>query len=966
MGVIQNFGNSGNSNTGVSGAVDSFNGRTGAITAASGDYSALQIAFTPTGSLTSTNVQGASAELEANKLGKSLANGSILVGNASGEATAVTLSEDVTIDNAGVATVKIATDSEAGKVELATDAEALTGADTERALTPANVRSLEATGADVKAGTANKILSSSVVLDEDDLVSDSDEKIPTQQSVKKFVENRVVGVSYINQTAHGFNIPAQGFIPVYRTGTTWTASDSSESGKLAVAYITEVVDVDNFKLQQAGFVNATGHGLDENNFYFLKSDGDITKTEPLDISQPICYVVSANEILLLDQRAFESFSVKSTLSFSVKNQLDFTTLEPVVRVNGDTYINTNAGVSSDTAQTLLKDAVITWDDELSTWVEVAAESGMIAYDQTLKSIIAYDGTLWNKSGGSLTPTRLDSSSGDLVITLPDASTALQDSVLFILKDKTNALTLKPFTGQFLKNEQDGTFNFAAFDVGTQFIASNRSLNNWDITELGASTIEATKFYHFEGGFDNLDPTNANNDFEDFTLNDAIKDTAFFVDPSNEIDPNNYRSGDIITIPAGHYYVKYTVFHPNFDGSGPGASAQEDQSDFHALLRVNGTSIFYGNNENKVDDSYGAHSQINRSFTLDSDTTFELGYTANVDAGAGNSEDFGVSFTVEEIVPPTEKILTGVTDVEVLSFGTVYLDGSSGTTTTCPFDAVSPDSDGLIANGTGFSVENDGRYYLTPHASLVSVTQDITLSVNGVVKYTFNDDGNNTKGNGVTLNLLSTDVITLETDVAAVWANENTGSLAEDANASRVVVIPAATAKVVMPDALEVEDIERGHTELTVNTNYPSTYADVLTINIPSAGTYRVATDISYNFDVNSAPNKCRLALDGVLITGTEKTLGDTDVAAGNWRGSTHAEKVITVSGPAVLSLQAEGNDGGGANVIYASSDGNTTLYFEKQPQTICNSKQRFTLRHNGNWNGIKRHFYKRICITMGW
>lgn len=68
-----------------------------------------------------------------------LADGSIYVGNASNVASPVALSGDVTITNAGVATVVAASDTVAGKVELATPAEVVTGTSTTLAVTPAGV-----------------------------------------------------------------------------------------------------------------------------------------------------------------------------------------------------------------------------------------------------------------------------------------------------------------------------------------------------------------------------------------------------------------------------------------------------------------------------------------------------------------------------------------------------------------------------------------------------------------------------------------------------------------------------------------------------------------------------------------------------------------------------------------------------------------------------------------------------------
>lgn len=157
----------------------------------------------------------------------------------------------------------------------------------------------------------------------------------------------------------------------------------------------------------------------------------------------------------------------------------------------------------------------------------------------------------------------------------------------------------------------------------------------------------------------------------------------------------------------------------------------------------------------------------------------------------------LSFRIYGIPKRKQSVLENTLEVSSTSYGTVFLDGGSGTVTVCPFDAVSSESNGLILNGSGFSVQSAGTYHLTPHASLSGITQDVQLKVNGVVQYTYSDDGNNTKGSGVTVNLTTSDIITLETDVAAVWANENTGTLGEDANASRIIVVPIAQNNVTL-------------------------------------------------------------------------------------------------------------------------------------------------------------------------
>ena len=88
-----------------SGAVSSAFGRTGAIVSAVGDYTASQITSTPAGTLTSTDVQAALNELDTKKQSTSLANTAILVGNASGVASAQTVSGDATLSNAGILTI---------------------------------------------------------------------------------------------------------------------------------------------------------------------------------------------------------------------------------------------------------------------------------------------------------------------------------------------------------------------------------------------------------------------------------------------------------------------------------------------------------------------------------------------------------------------------------------------------------------------------------------------------------------------------------------------------------------------------------------------------------------------------------------------------------------------------------------------------------------------------------------------
>ena len=96
-------------------AVSSVFGRTGAVTAQNGDYTAGQVTNTPSGTVAATTVQAALNELDSEKLAVTLNNGQIWVGNGSNVATAVTPSGDVAISNTGVTTIQ------ANSVALGTD-----------------------------------------------------------------------------------------------------------------------------------------------------------------------------------------------------------------------------------------------------------------------------------------------------------------------------------------------------------------------------------------------------------------------------------------------------------------------------------------------------------------------------------------------------------------------------------------------------------------------------------------------------------------------------------------------------------------------------------------------------------------------------------------------------------------------------------------------------------------------------
>jgi len=75
------------------------------VSGAIAGQTATNISFTPYGDIASTNVQAALQELDDEKIGTTLASARIYVGNGSNEATAVTVTGDVAISNAGVTSI---------------------------------------------------------------------------------------------------------------------------------------------------------------------------------------------------------------------------------------------------------------------------------------------------------------------------------------------------------------------------------------------------------------------------------------------------------------------------------------------------------------------------------------------------------------------------------------------------------------------------------------------------------------------------------------------------------------------------------------------------------------------------------------------------------------------------------------------------------------------------------------------
>lgn len=110
----------------------------------------------------------------------------------------------------------------------------------------------------------------------------------------------------VSQTAHGFTIPTEGFIPVYLDDADglWKAAQADSDNTMAMANVVAVADANNFTVQLLGSLTALAHGLTVGNYYYLSDTvaGGLTTAEPTR-SQPVAFISSASEIELLQLRA---------------------------------------------------------------------------------------------------------------------------------------------------------------------------------------------------------------------------------------------------------------------------------------------------------------------------------------------------------------------------------------------------------------------------------------------------------------------------------------------------------------------------------------------------------------------------------------------------------------------------------------------------------------------------------------
>jgi hypothetical protein len=194
---------------------------------------------------------------------------------------------------------------------------------------------------------------------------------------------------------------------------------------------------------------------------------------------------------------------KAIPTLYVDDVVDLTTAEPVIVATGTVVLhNGAAGNTSNTAQAVLTNRIYKWDG--LNWIaqDKYNANGNIVTD-VITGVSYRKGPLtpdaaWTQITAEVLSTIIDASTAAYAETLP-AATGSGAIKYWVLQDKTNAATLAVQTGEAINGATDGSFDFAVYEVGTQFQATDRGTGNWDIAVVGEST--GTNLVYAKFGYD---------------------------------------------------------------------------------------------------------------------------------------------------------------------------------------------------------------------------------------------------------------------------------------------------------------------------------------------------------------------------------------------------------------------------------------------------------------------------------
>ena len=286
------------------------------------------------------------------------------------------------------------------------------------------------------------------LVDEDNMASDSATKVPSQQSVKAYVDasagssltvqeegsslstaattlnfvgsgvtasgtgaTKTITVSGgggsstgnttdITQSSHGLAAKDA----IRHNGSSWVKAQADDNSTLALGIVTAVADSNTFTVAQAGRFTISSHGLTVGQWYYLSSSsaGGLTATEPT-ISQPIVYVESASVIFVYPYRPTNLLLDGSSGVTPGDNTVTSAKIVDGTIVTAD--LADDAVTSAKIADDAITSALIADDAITSALIaDDAITSALIADDAVVQAAIADDAVNEARLQVSNTPT----------------------------------------------------------------------------------------------------------------------------------------------------------------------------------------------------------------------------------------------------------------------------------------------------------------------------------------------------------------------------------------------------------------------------------------------------------------------------------------------------------------------------------------------------------------------------------
>ena len=498
------------------------------------------------------------------------------------------------------------------------------------------------------------------------------------------------------------------------------------------------------------------------------------------------------------------------------------------------------------------------------------------------------------AGGGLETVRIDASASAQNLTFP-AATGSQDAILYTLVDKTNTADITVQSGEELNGVVDATFTFSAYGEGAQFLATDRSTGNWDISVIGAAEQTDLHYGHvtFPGSQSILFAGNI------VSFNTQVLEFGLIVNTTNN---------EIEITQSGRYQIEYSGLNANVTSSV--------QMDIH----VNGVQAFNG--QNRPASSSGDTFVYN----INTDLDLVAGDKITIVHASDNVTSLRGSSLMVRQFPTTESILAGMVQAERLHYSSLDYD-FTGTSPVAfqiiPLSSINANVENVSNVGAKLDFGDPTARAVDHVGSMLDVTNDQFVIINSglyEINASYLGEGSSSRNISAQLILNGTTVlnhVTVQASTGSTFSDDRyadvswTGSLSSGdtidmrafSNNGLVSIFDAHMAvhqlpetTVVNPDSLEVEDLNSAVANSTSSTGVIAsatpedlTYDEFTSLSggiTESSGTFTLPqSDIPYNleaqlrFDVDAVASSNNDNITVQWVDSSNVAIGSNNVVA---------------------------------------------------------------------------------------